>query len=121
MLDLQKPTNLTSGNINFQLTQNGNTTRLKWSYTDNTPITNYKIVEMDFTKGNLVSFGDTWSIYKIGPLNALTAEQAKTIALNAAQKVTLNFEDANGTIYLVNTPDLTNAPYQIQLDMYAHL
>ena len=54
--DIQKPTNITSGNINFQSTQNGDTTRLQWFYTDNTPITNYKIVEMDFTKGNLVSF-----------------------------------------------------------------
>ncbi len=117
-IDFQKPTNLTIGNINFQLTIDGNKTNLQWFYTENTPITNYKRVELDFNNGQLESFADSWSLYKISSLNTLTEKQARAIALDAAQKITLKFENAKGETLKVDAPDLTSAPLQIQLGMF---
>ena len=65
--------NVTTGNINFQSSQTGNSTRLQWIYTENGITMSNKKNEMDFDNNNLISFIDTWSIYKVGPLNTLSS------------------------------------------------
>ena len=109
--------NVTTGNINFQSSQTGNTTRLQWIYTESGITMSNKKLEMDFDNNNLISFIDTWSIYKVGPLNTLSTEEARQIALNAAQNVTLIGTNADGTNETVKPPDLSNAIYQMQFNM----
>jgi len=111
--------NTTIGNINFQGSKNGNVTRLQWIYVDYGTIMNPKRVEMQFRNGDLVSFQDKWSLYKVSGANVLSAEQARNIALDTAQKVSLLLANEKGEIITFETPDLSNARYEVEFFMSA--
>lgn len=112
--------NTTIGNVNFQVTKKeNNVTRVQWIYVDYGTIMNLKRVEMQFRNGALASFHDTWNLYKVSGPNVLSAEQARNIALDAAQKVRLPLANLNGEIIIFETPDLSNARYDVQLFMSA--
>lgn len=112
--------NTTTGKINFQVSKNeNNVTRLQWIYVDYGTIMNAKRVEMKFRNGDLVGFRDNWSLYKVSGPNVLSAKQAREIALDAAQKVSLVLGNANGEIITLETPDLSNAPYDWDFFMSA--
>jgi hypothetical protein len=111
--------NTTSGNINFQASKNGNITRLKWIYVDYGIIMDLKSVEMEFEDGNLASFRDKWSLYKVAGPNVLSAEQARKIALDEAQKVPLRIVNEDGEIITLEKHDLSNAPYDVEFYMSA--
>lgn len=108
------PKNLTAGNINFQVSEEGGKTRLQWIYTEEGCIMNYKRVDISFVNNTLVSFRDTWSLFKVSGLSVISAEEATKIALEAAQTVELHIGHADGTNETVKVPDLSNAP----VDMY---
>lgn len=110
--------NTTIGNINFQASKNeNNVTRLQWIYVEYDTIMNRKRVEIEFKKGDLETFRDTWSLYKVAGPNVLSAEQARKIALDAAHKLLLNISTGDGKIETIKAPDLSNALYDVQFSM----
>ena len=112
----QLPTNSTIGNITFQSSKNGNETDFQWIYNQNGQAVNFKEVQLTFINNTFVSFLDTWNIYKVSGPNVLSSSQAYQIALNAAQKYQLNIS-SSGENGLINVPDLSNAPYQVNFAM----
>ncbi len=116
-VNIESSTNITTCNTNFQSSQNGNRTRLQWIYTEDGIVMNWKRVEMDFNNNNLVSFQDTWSLYKVAGLSAVSSQQATKIALDAAQKVTLDVTNSAGQNITVKTPALSNARYDVRFNM----
>jgi hypothetical protein len=115
--NIQSSANFTTGNINFQSSQTGNRTRLQWIYTEDSIVMNWKRVEMDFNNNDLTSFYDSWSLYKVSGLSVISAQEATTIARNAAQNVTISIGNANGTVETLKVPDLSNASYDVQFNM----
>lgn len=111
--------NTTIGKINFLLSNKDNVTKLQWIYVDYGTIMNLKRVEIQYRNGDLASFHDTWDLYKVSGPNTLSAEQAKNIALDAAQKVPLRLGNEKGEIITFETPDLSNARYEVQFFMSA--
>ncbi|XHH07823.1 MAG: hypothetical protein ACFCUE_09620 [Candidatus Bathyarchaeia archaeon] len=107
----------TMGNINFQASKDGNTTKLQWIYFDYDTVMNPKRVELTFNNFDLVSFQDTWRIFKVAGPNTLSEEQAKKIALDAAQKVPLHLSNSKGENITIETHDLSNARYDFTLNM----
>jgi hypothetical protein len=109
--------NITVGNINFQASKDGNTTKLQWIYFDYGTIMTPKRVELTFNNFDLVSFQDTWRIFKVAGPNTLSEEQAKKIALAAAQKVPLHIANSKGENITIENHDLSNAPYSFTFNM----
>ncbi len=109
--------NTTVGNINFQVSKDGNTTKLQWVYCDYGTIMTPKRVELTFNNLDLVSFQDTWSIFKVAGPNTLSEEQAKKIALDAAQKVPLHLSNSMGDNITIENHDFSNAPYSFTFNM----
>jgi hypothetical protein len=110
--------NITTDNINLQISKNENKTILRWIYFDYNVIMNYKKVEINFNDNNsLVSFQDTYSLYNKVAEPIITKEQAIKIALDAAQKVINNASTIDGRINTIETPDLSSTYYDIQFGM----
>jgi hypothetical protein len=116
-LNYLSPTNTTIGNINFQVSKDGDKTRIQWIYTENGVSMSRKRVELEFRKNTFVSFTDSWSLYKVGGLSVISSEEAVAIALEAAQKVELHIGHADGTNETVKVPDLSNAHYDVSFTM----
>ncbi len=116
-VDELSPTSVTVGNINFQVSESGDKTRLQWIYTEGSIVMERKRVELEFRDNIFVSFMDTWSLYKVSGLSVISSEEATAIALEAAQKVELHVGYANGTSETVKVPDLSNAPYDVNFAM----
>ncbi len=116
-VDVLSSANFTTGNINFQSSQTGNRTSLQWIYTEDGIVMNWKRVEIDFNNNDLTSFDDSWSLYKVSGLSVISAQEATTIARNAAQNVTISIVNANGTVETLKVPDLSNAFYDVQFNM----
>jgi hypothetical protein len=111
-----KTSNTTIGNITFQIYQSGDEIKLKWIYTENNVVMNFKRVEIDFKNNDLVYFHDSWWLFKVAGLSVISAEQAKAIALDAAQKFKLQIQTTDGVVGF-SVPDLANAPYEEQFTM----
>ena len=109
----------TVGNMNFQVSKNGNVTNLQWIYADYGTIMTPKRVEIEFKNGILAYFQETWSLYTVTGPSVISAEQAKKIALDAAQKYTIRTLNTEGEIITLETPDLSNARYSVKFYMAA--
>lgn len=110
------PQNITQGNINFQVSKNGDKTRIQWLYSENGISTNWKKLELSFIKNNFLSFIDSWIIYKVSNFSAISSEEAMEIALDAAQNYEFQIghqENGAETTETVKAPDLSNARYDV--------
>jgi hypothetical protein len=110
-------TNLTSGNINFQVSKTGDRTRIQWIYTENGVSMSWKRVELEFYKTTIERFTDSWSYYKVSGLSVISAEEATQIAREAAQKVELHISNGNGTIQTINVANLLNGRVDVFFSM----
>ncbi len=111
------PTEITDGNINFQISKNGDDTHIQWIYTENGVSMEYKRVGISFHDNILVSFVDTWSIYSVSGLSVISSEEAVQIALEAAQNCELRIGHEDRETEIVKVPDLSNAPYSVNMYM----
>jgi hypothetical protein len=111
------PTEFTEGNVTFQVSKDGNETRIKWIYTEADVVMDWKRVDMDFRYGAFESFHDTWGLYSVSGLSEISSEEAFQIALEAAQNHEFRISSENGTIEAVKVPDLSNAFYQEYFSM----
>ncbi len=109
------PASVTVGNITFQVSKSEDRTRIQWVYTDGGIAMDRKRVDFSFRNNTFESFSDTWSIYKVSGLSAISSEEATKIALEAAQKVELHIGHADGSVETVHVPDLSNASYDVNL------
>jgi hypothetical protein len=111
------PTNVTVGNVNFQVTLNdAGRTRIQWIYTENNISMSYKQMELVFCNNCFESFWDGWRIYKVSELNSIIFKEAYTLAFDAAQSCELRWvnDEVN---QVLTTPDLSNAFYEVLFDM----
>jgi hypothetical protein len=110
------PTNITVGNVNFQVSKNGDKTRIQWIYTENDVIMNYKRVELSFRNNAFLSFWDNWRILSIGGFSVINSEEAYQLALETAQNTEFRIvnEYRNETVTL---PDLSKSVYQMYFTM----
>jgi len=83
------PVNVTEGNVNFQVSEQGDRTRItriQWIYTEGGVLMDRKRVELSFQNSTFVSFTDGWSLYKVSGLSVISFEEAAQIAFEAAKK-----------------------------------
>ncbi|MEM2098923.1 MAG: hypothetical protein QXU99_04155 [Candidatus Bathyarchaeia archaeon] len=111
------PTNVTVGNINFQVSKNEHKTRLQWIYTENGVSMNYKRLELAFRDSDFELIIDNWRLYRLSGPSIISAEEAYKLALEAAQKCELRLRYENGTTEIATLPDLTNAFYEMYFSM----
>ncbi|MEJ2240599.1 MAG: hypothetical protein P8Y18_00420 [Candidatus Bathyarchaeota archaeon] len=111
------PTEFTEGNVTFQVSNDGNETRIKWIYTEGDVVMDWKRVDIDFRYGAFESFHDTWGLYIVSGLSEISSEEAFQIAFEAAQNYEFRIVYENGTIKTVKVPDLSNAPYDVNMYM----
>jgi hypothetical protein len=116
-VDDLKPTEFTEGNITFQISTDGNNTRIQWIYTESGISMERKRVAIKFRDNTFVSFRDTWGLYGVSGLSKISSKEALQIALDAAQNCELSIRHENGEVELVKVPDLENAPFDISLIM----
>ena len=116
-IDELSPTEFAEGNVTFQVTKDGNETRIKWIYTEGDVVMDWKRVDLDFRYGAFESFHDTWGLYSVSGLSEISSEEAFQIALDAAQNYEFRIVYENGTIEAVKVPDLSNAFYQEYFSM----
>ena len=111
------PTEFTEGNVTFQVSKDGNETRIKWIYTEGDVVMDWKRVDIDFRYGAFESFHDTWGLYSVSGLSEISSEEAFQIALDAAQQheIHVGYEDRETEI--VKVPDLSDAFYQEYFSM----
>ena len=110
------PTNVTVGNVNFQVSKDADRTRIQWIYTENGVHMTYKRVDVSFHNNVLDSFTDNWRIYSVSGPSALNSEEAYQLALETAQNTEFRIvnEYRNETVAL---PDLSDAVYQMYFIM----
>jgi hypothetical protein len=111
------PMNITVGNINFQVSESGDTTRIQWIYTENGVIMDRKRVELKFCNNDFLSFRDMWRVYSVGGFSVINSEEAYKIALAAAQNCELRIGYENGTTKIATLPDLSDAFYERYFNM----
>ena len=116
-IDELSPTEFTEGNVTFQVSKDGNETRIKWIYTEDDVVMDWKRVDIDFRYGAFESFHDTWGLYSVSGLSEISSEEAFQIAFEAAQNYEFRIGYDNGTIKTVKVPDLLNAPYDVNMYM----
>jgi hypothetical protein len=111
------PANTTNGNVNFQVSTNGDYTRIQWIYTENGVSMKYKTVDLSFLKNNFVSFMDTWHLYSVSGPSVISSEEAFKIALEAAQNYELIIVNEDGETEIAKLPDLSDAFYEMYFTM----
>jgi hypothetical protein len=62
-----------------------------------------------------LSFSDTWNLYKVGSLNVISEDEAKSIGWEAAKNYTIPFTYENGTTVAMK-PKWSNV-YEIEISM----
>lgn len=111
------PMDITDGNVNFQISKDGNNTLIQWIYTEGGISMNWKRVSVEFRNNAFESFVDTWGLYSVSELSKISSEEAFQIALDAAQNYEFNVTDEKGEIVPRKVPDLSNAFYQEYFSM----
>jgi hypothetical protein len=116
-VDDLSPAEFTVGNVTFQVSEDGNTTRIKWIYTEGDVVMDWKRVDLDFRYGAFESFHDMWGLYNVSGLSEISSEEAFQTALEAAQQheIRVGYEDNETEV--VQVPDLSNAFYQEYFSM----
>jgi hypothetical protein len=114
------PKEITEGNVNFQVSNDGNNTRIQWIYTEGGISMKWKRVYIKFSNNAFVSFRDTWGLYSVSGLSVISSEEAVQMALEAAQncELCICYEDRETEI--VKVPDLSNALYDVNMYMVPH-
>ncbi|MCW4015660.1 MAG: hypothetical protein NWF06_04760 [Candidatus Bathyarchaeota archaeon] len=110
-VDDLSPAEITAGNVSFQVSKDGDTTRIQWIYTQNDIEMNYKRLAIKFQGNNFVSFTDTWGLYSVSELDKISSEQAVQIALESAQDYEIRIAHEDNKTEIVKVPDLSNAHY----------
>lgn len=108
---------ITDGNINFQISKDGNRTLIQWIYTEGGVSMNWKRVSIEFYNNSFESFVDTWGLYNVSGLSNISSEEAFKIALGSAQEYKFKVTDKTGEIAARNVPNLSNAFYQEYFNM----
>ena len=110
------PTNVTAGNVNFQVSKNADRTRIQWIYTENGVYMTWKRVDIAFRNNVLDSFIDNWQIYSVSGLSVINSEEAYQLALETAQNTEFRIVNdyRNETVTL---PDLSDSVYQMYFTM----
>jgi hypothetical protein len=103
---------VTDGNVNFQISKDGNNTLIQWVYTEGGISMDWKRVSIEFCNNAFESFVDTWGFYSVSGLSKISSEEAFQIALEAAQNYEFNLTGEKGEIVARKVPDLSNAFYQ---------
>jgi hypothetical protein len=111
------PMDITNGNINFQITNNGDSTRIQWIYTENGVSMERKRVELTFRYNSIVSFVDTLNLYKVAGLSVISSEEAVQIALEAAKNSELHVVISGRNETIAVKPYVTDAPYDVSFSM----
>ena len=117
-VDDLSPKEITEGNVDFQVSKDGNNTRIQWIYTEGGVSMPRKRVYIKFSNNAFVSFWDTWGLYSVSGLSVISSEEAVQIALEAAQNCELHiFNEVQNESQTVKVPDLSNAPYDVNMYM----
>jgi len=116
-VDDLSPKEITNGNVNFQVSKDGDNTRIQWIYTEDGVLMKYKRLDIEFRNNTFVSFRDTWGLYSVSGLSVISSEEAVQIALEAAQNCELRIGHEDRETEIVKPPDLSNAPYDVSLTM----
>jgi hypothetical protein len=116
-VDDLSPTEFIAGNVTFQVSKDGNQTHIKWIYTEDDVVMDWKRVDIDFRYGAFESFHDTWGLYSVSGLSEISSEEAFQIAFETAQNYEFRIVYENGTIEVVKVPDLSDAFYQEYFSM----
>jgi hypothetical protein len=111
------PIDITVGNVDFQISKDGNYTIIQWIYTEGGVSMNWKRVSVEFRNNAFESFVDTWGLYSVSGLSKISSEEAFQIALDTAQNYEFNVTDENGGFVPIKVPDLSNAFYQEYFSM----
>jgi hypothetical protein len=108
--------NITIGNLNFQVSKNGDRTLIKWIYTENDVSMKWKRLELTFNKNTFESLIDNWRIYSVSGPSVINSEEAYKLALETAQNTEFRIvnEYRNETVTL---PDLSESVYQMYFNM----
>jgi len=111
------PKEFTEGNITFQVSKNGDKTRINWIYTEGGISMNWKRLSIEFCNNTFESFRDTWGLYSVSGLSKISSEESVQIALEAAQQLEIRIGHEDRETEIVKVPDLSNAPYDVNLYM----
>jgi hypothetical protein len=111
------PATITNGNVTFQVSEDGDRTRIQWIYTQDGVSMTWKRMDIEFCNNTLESFRDTWGLYSVSGLSEISSEEAFQIALEAAQNYEIRVGYDDGETEIVKVPDLSNAPYTVSFTM----
>ncbi|MFA5364993.1 MAG: hypothetical protein WC325_07445 [Candidatus Bathyarchaeia archaeon] len=112
------PTEITDGNITFQVSKNGDRTRIQWIYTEKNVVMSWKRVDIAFSNNTFESIIDNWGLYGVSGLGDVSSEDAFQIALTASQSCEIRIgSDDTSEIEVVTPPDLSDAPHTINFNM----
>jgi hypothetical protein len=115
-VDDLSPANFTVGNVTFQVSKDGDNTRVQWIYTENDVIMDYKRVELKFCNNAFLSFRDIWRLYSVGGFSVINSEEAYKLALDTAQNCEFCIVNENVN-EVVTLPDLSDSVYQMYFTM----
>jgi hypothetical protein len=116
-------------NIKFESSSDSHGDSYKWTFTQNELEFSQKRIELDFKNGTIRSLYDGWNLFSVGTTNAISKEQAISLAFPAAQNFTLRFNrvypiyGTDQTVIGQNEtevdiiPDLKNAKITADLEM----
>jgi hypothetical protein len=114
------PTEIIDGNMTFQVSKNGDRTRIQWIYTEKNVVMTNKRLDISFYNNVFESITDNWGLYTVSGLGEISSEDVLQIALDAAQSCEMRIgSDDTGEIEVVTPPDLSEAPYTINFNMIA--
>jgi hypothetical protein len=110
------PTNITTGNINFQVSKDGDRTLIKWIYSEGGVSMKWKRLDLTFNNNAFESMIDNWRIYNVSGPSEINSEEAYKLALDTAQNCEFRIvnEYRNETVML---PDLSGSVYQMYFTM----
>jgi hypothetical protein len=114
--DLSLP-EFTEGNVTFRFSQNGDTSRMQWIYTEDGVEIEHKSVSIKFRYNAFESFHDTWALYNVSGLNTISFEEAAKIVVEAAKKGELRRTLADPGTGYVNISELVDTQYSVSLAM----
>ncbi len=87
-VDTQKNMTITSGNLKLEVWINEYITDFNWIYTDKGIDFPQKGFSIHFKNGEFEGFGDGWTLYKVGNIDAISKDDAINIAMERAKNYT---------------------------------
>jgi hypothetical protein len=98
-VDLTDNVTKSAGNIQLEAKNFGNfVAAYNWRYTDENGVTAHsKSVLLEYERGRLVGFSNSWHLYTIGGTPEISGEEATEIAIEAVQNYSYEVTTDNGT------------------------